>query len=127
LFLLGGRLAWAQVSDIIGRRKTFLIFTLGSIPIYFSLPYLVDGVVSSGAALPLYLFCGGTMLAISGMGGAYATLPAYEADLFGTKNVGAIHGRMLLASSAASLSGLIMYFSFLLCLVLDIFQVLTCY
>jgi MFS family permease len=114
-------LAWAQVSDIIGRRKTFLIFTLGSIPIYFSLPYLVDGVVSSGAALPLYLFCGGTMLAISGMGGAYATLPAYEADLFGTKNVGAIHGRMLLASSAASLSGLIVYFSFLLCLLLDIF------
>jgi hypothetical protein len=97
-----------------------LIFTLGSIPIYFSLPYLVDGVVSSGAALPLYMFCGGTMLAISGMGGAYATLPAYEADLFGTKNVGAIHGRMLLASSAASLSGLIMYFCFLLCLLLDI-------
>jgi MFS family permease len=102
---LGGRLGWAAISDAIGRRKTFMIFTLGSIPVYFSLPYLVEGVVSTGSALPLYLFCAGTAAAVSGMGGCYALLPAYEADLFGTKSVGAIHGRMLLASSAAALMG----------------------
>ena len=39
------------------------------------------------------------------IGGAYAILPAYEADLFGTKYVGAIHGRMLLFSSSAALAG----------------------
>ena len=39
------------------------------------------------------------------MGGVYATLPAYEADLFGRKYVGAIHGRMLLASGIAAVSG----------------------
>ena len=61
--------------------------------------------MTSGSSVPLYLFCGGAMVAISGMGGAYALLPAYEADLFGTKNIAAIHGRMLLASSSAALSG----------------------
>ena len=45
------------------------------------------------------------MMAVSMMGGVYAILPAYEADLFGTKFVGAIHGRMLLFSSAAALAG----------------------
>jgi MFS family permease len=102
---LGGRLGWAAISDAIGRRKTFMIFTLGSIPVYFSLPYLVEGVVSTGSALPLYLFCAGTAAAVSGMGGCYALLPAYEADLFGTKSVGAIHGRMLLGTTAAALVG----------------------
>lgn len=102
---LAGRLGWAAISDAIGRRKTFMIFTLGSIPIYFSLPHIVESVVATGSTLPLYLFCGGTMAAISGVGGAFALLPAYEADLFGTKNLAAIHGRMLLASSAAALTG----------------------
>ncbi len=102
---LGGRLGWAAISDAIGRRKTFIIFTFGSIPIYLSLPYIVESVVTSGSTLPLYLFCGGTMAAISGMGGAFALLPAYEADLFGTKNIAAIHGRMLLASSSAGIAG----------------------
>lgn len=45
------------------------------------------------------------MCAVSMMGGVFAILPAYEADLFGTKFVGAIHGRMLLFSSAAALAG----------------------
>jgi MFS family permease len=102
---LGGRLGWAAISDAIGRRKTFMIFTLGSIPVYFSLPYLVEGVVSTGSALPLYLFCAGTAAAVSGMGGAFALFPAYEADLFGTKNIAAIHGRLLLFSSTAGLVG----------------------
>jgi MFS family permease len=102
---LGGRLGWAAISDAIGRRKTFMIFTLGSIPVYFSLPYLVEGVVSTGSALPLYLFCAGTAAAVSGMGGCYALLPAYEADLFGSKSIAAIHGRMLLGTTAAALTG----------------------
>ena len=98
-------MGWAAISDAIGRRKTFMMFTFGSIPVYFSLPYLVENVVTTGSTIPLYLFCAGTMAAISGMGGAFALLPAYEADLFGTKNVAAIHGRMLLASSTAGIVG----------------------
>jgi MFS family permease len=102
---LGGRLGWAAVSDAIGRRNTFMLFTAGSIPLYIMLPSMVEGVVTTGSSVPLYTFCASTALAVSFMGGVFAILPAYEADLFGTKFVGAIHGRMLLFSSAAALAG----------------------
>ncbi len=102
---LGGRIGWAAVSDMIGRRKTFMIFTLSSIPLYLAMPTIVGEVISSQAALPLYAFCAGTTVAVSMMGGGFSVMPAYEADLFGGKYVGAIHGRMLLFMSAASLGG----------------------
>ena len=102
---LGGRLGWAAVSDAIGRRNTFLIFTIGSVPLYLAIPTIVENVVVTGSTVPLYAFCASTAMCISGMGGVFAILPAYEADLFGTKFVGPIHGRMLLFSSAAALAG----------------------
>jgi hypothetical protein len=82
---LGGRLGWAAVSDMIGRRSTVFIFTLGSVPLYFALPTIVNTVVTTGSPEPLYVFCASTVAAISMFGGMYAILPAYEADLFGTK------------------------------------------
>lgn len=102
---LGGRLGWAAISDKIGRRETFMIFTAGSIPLYLACPTLIEQAVSTGSTVPLYLFCGASMAVISGMGAAFAILPAYESDLFGTKNVGAVHGRMLAFSSLASITG----------------------
>jgi MFS family permease len=102
---LGGRLGWAAVSDAIGRRATFVLFTVGSIPIYLSAPYLVDQVVNHGSQTALVGFCATTTLAISFMGGTYALLPAYESDMFGSKHVGPNHGKMLLASTAAALAG----------------------
>lgn len=102
---LSGRLGWAAVSDYIGRKKTFYLFTLTSVPLYLGLPYIVDYVISSGSIVPLYGFIGSTVLAVSIMGGVYAILPAYEADLFGTKYIGPIHGRMLLYSSMAAMVG----------------------
>ena len=42
---------------------------------------------------------------ISMYGGGFATVPAYLRDLFGTKQVGAIHGRLLLAWSMAAILG----------------------
>mgnify|MGYP000371194341 CR=1 FL=1 len=38
-------------------------------------------------------------------GGGFATIPAYLADIFGTKYVGGIHGRLLTAWSTAGLLG----------------------
>lgn len=76
-----------------------------SVPLYLSIPFLVDKVVSSGSVTPLNMFIGSTVAAVSIMGGTYAIMPAYESDLYGSKNVGAVHGRMLLFSSAASLAG----------------------
>lgn len=102
---LAGRLGWASLSDVIGRRYTFAIFTAGCVPLYLGLPTLVEQVMATGSTIPLYGFCASTVLVISAMGGVYAVLPAYEADLFGTKYAGAVHGRMLLYSAAAALTG----------------------
>jgi MFS family permease len=102
---LGGRIGWGVMSDFTGRPFVFNMFTLGSAGLYLSFPWLVKYVVDTRDAMPLALFCGSTALAISFMGGCYAILPAYESDLFGTKYVGANHGRMLLASSAAAVVG----------------------
>jgi MFS family permease len=42
---------------------------------------------------------------ISFYGGGFATVPAYLRDLFGTFQVGAIHGRLLTAWSVAGVAG----------------------
>jgi hypothetical protein len=106
---LSGRIGWAAISDRIGRRNTFHCYTLGSIPIFGSLPFLIHECVTnpSGPLAPFYLsaFCGSTVAAITILGGTFAVLPAYEADLYGTKYVGAIHGRFLLAASISTILG----------------------
>ena len=102
---LTGRLVWAGISDVIGRRQTFYIFTLVSFPLYLMIPTIVENVVTTGSVVPLYGFIASTALAVTIFGGVYGTLPAYEADLFGSKFVGAIHGRMIMFSSIASLAG----------------------
>ena len=106
---LGGRLGWAAISDRIGRRTTFNIFTFSAIPIFASLPYCIGQVVTNpdSAMAPVYLgaFCASTVMAISIMGGVFAVLPAYEADLYGPKYVQAIHGRFLLAATVSTIAG----------------------
>eukprot|EP00050_Salpingoeca_kvevrii_P006622 m.290554 g.290554 ORF g.290554 m.290554 type:complete len:686 (+) comp12317_c0_seq1:1432-3489(+) len=102
---LGGRLGWALFLDKFGPRTTFNIFTMMSLPLYASVPFAVNRMIENPSVAPLALFAASTVTAISFMGGTYALLPAYEAKLFGTKFVSAIHGRMLLASSAGGLAG----------------------
>ena len=46
-----------------------------------------------------------TGLILSFYGGGFSTVPAYLKDLFGTLQVGAIHGRLLTAWSAAGVAG----------------------
>merc|ERR1719411_744732 len=106
---LAGRLGWAAVSDKIGRKATFNCFTFGAVPIFAALPYCIEQVVMNptGAMAPVYLgmFCASTVAAISIMGGTFAVLPAYEADLYGPKYVQAIHGRFLLAATLSTIVG----------------------
>jgi hypothetical protein len=46
-----------------------------------------------------------TLIIISMYGGGFSTIPAYIADIFGTRFVGGIHGRILTAWSAAGVFG----------------------
>lgn len=98
LFNIGGRFFWASISDYLGRKRTFtLFFVLGAIL------YLLTVVAAGSNTLWLFVitFC----IIISMYGGGFATIPAYLADQFGTQMVGAIHGRLLTAWSAAGIFG----------------------
>jgi hypothetical protein len=53
----------------------------------------------------LFLFVLTFCVILSMYGGGFATIPAYLRDLFGTMQVGAIHGRLLTAWSAAAVAG----------------------
>jgi MFS family permease len=100
LFNMGGRFFWSSVSDYIGRKNTYYIFfVLGAI-----LYYLAPRTGASGLnSVPL--FVGITAVILTMYGGGFATIPAYLRDLFGTMEVGAIHGRLLTAWSVAGIFG----------------------
>jgi MFS family permease len=98
LFNMGGRIFWASTSDYIGRRPTYMIFFALGAAIYALIPMLGH----SGNVL-LFVLAYGVILSM--YGGGFATIPAYLRDLFGTLNVGAIHGRLLTAWSAAGVAG----------------------
>jgi MFS family permease len=98
LFNILGRFAWASLSDKLGRKLTYTVFfVLGGV-LYFSVP----GSAAAGSKL---LFVGAFCIILSMYGGSFSTVPAYLADLFGTQMVGAIHGRILTAWSAAGIVG----------------------
>jgi MFS family permease len=98
LFNMGGRIFWASLSDYLGRRPTYMIFFVLGALIYALIPSLGR----SGNIIAFVLAYG---VIISMYGGGFATIPAYLRDLFGTLNVGAIHGRLLTAWSAAGVVG----------------------
>jgi MFS family permease len=98
LFNIGGRIFWASMSDYLGRKATYYTFFLLGIALYASAPTLAH---SGNTALFVLAF--GIILSM--YGGGFATVPAYLADVFGTQFVGAIHGRLLTAWSAAGIMG----------------------
>ena len=98
LFNIGGRIFWASMSDYLGRKATYYTFFLLGIVLYASAPTLAH---SGNTALFVLAF--GIILSM--YGGGFATVPAYLADVFGTQFVGAIHGRLLTAWSAAGNMG----------------------
>lgn len=98
LFNIGGRFFWASLSDRIGRKATYFIFFGLGIILYASAPSFAH---LGSKALFVAAFC----VILSMYGGGFATVPAYLADMFGTQFVGAIHGRLLTAWSAAGVAG----------------------
>src|SRR5579883_695129 len=98
LFNMAGRFFWASLSDYIGRKNTYAIFFLLGIALYAFVPH--TGSIHSVAA---FVIC--FLVIISMYGGGFSTIPAYLRDVFGTMHVGAIHGRLLTAWSAAGVFG----------------------
>jgi MFS family permease len=98
LFNIGGRFVWASFSDKIGRKATYFTFFLLGFALYAAIPSMAK---AGSLALFVAFFC----IILSMYGGGFATVPAYLADMFGTKFVGAIHGRLLTAWSAAGVFG----------------------
>jgi len=98
LFNIGGRFVWASLSDKIGRKMTYFTFFLLGFALYASVPSMAK---AGSLALFVAFFC----IILSMYGGGFATVPAYLADMFGTRFVGAIHGRLLTAWAAAGVFG----------------------
>src|SRR5579883_502858 len=95
---MAGRFLWSSLSDYIGRPATYAtFFALGAV-----LYWLIPGIGEGGR---VWLFVLVAVVVISMYGGGFATIPAYLRDLFGTMQVGAIHGRLLTAWSAAGIFG----------------------
>jgi MFS family permease len=98
IFNMLGRIAWASGSDFLGRKRTYAIFfALGTV-LYALVPW-------TGRTHDLVLFVLFYGIILSMYGGGFATIPAYLKDVFGSENVGAIHGRLLTAWSAAGILG----------------------
>jgi len=98
LFNMGGRCVWASTSDLIGRKATYFIFFLLGLLLYAAVPS-----IAREQKITAFVLCYGIILSM--YGGGFATIPAYLKDLFGTRYVGAIHGRLLTAWSAAGVLG----------------------
>jgi MFS family permease len=98
LFNMGGRIFWASTSDAIGRKRTYMIFfALGAVL------YALTPSFGHWHAIVLFVLAYGIILSM--YGGGFATIPAYLRDMFGTQQVGAIHGVLLTAWSAAGVAG----------------------
>ena len=94
---MGGRFIWSTTSDYLGRKNNYMMY-LGVGLVLYLLVALFGG--SS-----IILFVLATLVIISFYGGGFSTIPAYLKDLFGVYQVGAIHGALLTAWSAAGVAG----------------------
>ena len=91
----GGRIFWSTLSDYIGRTTVYGIFMAIQIVAFFIMPQLAG----------VWILAGSIFLVITCYGGGFACLPAYLSDLFGTKEVSAIHGYALIAWAIAGVAG----------------------
>jgi MFS family permease len=98
LFNIAGRFFWASLSDKIGRKMTYFVFFGLGVVLYAATPSLAHAGQKG-------LFVAALCVVLSMYGGGFATVPAYLADIFGTRFVGAIHGRLLTAWSTAGVVG----------------------
>jgi MFS family permease len=98
IFNMGGRFVWSSVSDYTGRKRVYCIYFILGAALYAALPW-------TQATGNTFAFLCCTAVIVSMYGGGFATIPAYLKDVFGTYQVGAIHGRLITSWSVASVIG----------------------
>ena len=94
---MSGRFGWSTTSDAIGRKPIYVLYLGVGLVLYALLALVGD------RSTTLFVLLAAVI--ISFYGGGFATVPAYLRDLFGTYQVGAIHGRLLTAWAAAGVAG----------------------
>jgi MFS family permease len=94
---MGGRIGWSSLSDVIGRKGTYVMYLGVGLLAYLGVAFYGPN--------SMVIFVLLMVLIISFYGGGFATIPAYLKDVFGEFEVGAIHGRLLTAWSAAGIAG----------------------
>jgi MFS family permease len=94
---MAGRIGWSSTSDLIGRKNIYRVYLGVGALMYLLITLFGD------SSKPLFILC--ALVILSFYGGGFATVPAYLKDLFGTYQVGAIHGRLLTAWSLAGVLG----------------------
>ncbi|MGH3384919.1 MAG: OFA family MFS transporter [Nocardioidaceae bacterium] len=102
---MAGRFVWSSTSDVIGRKPMYMVYLGVGIVAYVTLA--LAGSTSTGLFVLL------AVVILSFYGGGFSTVPAYLRDLFGTFEVGAVHGRLLTAWSAAGIAGPLIVNAFL--------------
>lgn len=105
LFNMGGRFIWSTTSDYIGRKPMYMV--------YLGVGAVLYTVMATAGGTSMLLFTATACIILSFYGGGFSTVPAYLRDLFGTFQVGAIHGRLLTAWSAAGIAGPLIVNTFL--------------
>ncbi|MER5945530.1 OFA family MFS transporter [Streptomyces sp. NPDC001904] len=94
---MAGRIGWSSTSDLVGRKNVYRLYLGAGALMYLLIALWGD------TSKPLFVLC--ALVILSFYGGGFATVPAYLKDLFGTYQVGAIHGRLLTAWSTAGVLG----------------------
>ncbi|MEI7057378.1 OFA family MFS transporter [Nocardioides sp. CCNWLW239] len=102
---MSGRFIWSSTSDVIGRKPIYMMYLGVGLVLYLLLATVGD------TSMALFVLL--AVVILSFYGGGFATVPAYLRDLFGTFQVGAIHGRLLTAWSAAGIAGPLIINAFL--------------
>jgi MFS family permease len=98
LFNMLGRFFWSSLSDFTGRKAVYFVYLLLGPVCYFLIP-----MAGRMGSVPFFVcLC---LLILTMYGGGFATIPAYLRDLFGTAEVGAIHGRLITSWSVAGILG----------------------
>ena len=90
-----GRIFWSTISDYLGRSTVYVVFFLIQIFAFYALAE-----TSSAFIFQLIVFG-----IISCYGGGFSCMPAFLSDLFGTKELSAIHGKILTAWGMAGIAG----------------------